>query len=154
MTMPNAAELEMLKHIFQNLDWANIGDAAGLQNSATAGSLYIALLTGDPGETGDIANNEVDVAGGEYAQYLRVAVTRDATEWEDNGSNGLQNGNAITFAKMTSGSGVTVTHFAICKGSTMKTDDAIVTGALSASLAVSANITPEFAAGDLDVTAD
>lgn len=36
--------LELL-HVFQNADIANVGDAAGLQNAATEGSLYVALCT-------------------------------------------------------------------------------------------------------------
>ena len=50
--MSNAAEQALLDLLFLNTDWANVGDAAGLQNSATAGSFYIALHTADPGEAG------------------------------------------------------------------------------------------------------
>lgn len=152
MTMTNSEEIELLKHILQNTDWANIGDATGLRGASTAGSVYIALCDGDPGEAGDLVTNEVTLA--EYGQYARIAVTRDAVEWVDNGSNGLHNANAITYTQMTTGTGVTVTYFAVCKGSTIATDDAIFTGALGSSLAISAGITPQFSTGDLDVTAD
>ena len=50
MSMSNAAEAALLDLIFLNTDWAGVGDAGGLQNSATAGSFYIALHTSDPGE--------------------------------------------------------------------------------------------------------
>lgn len=40
MSLTNAAETALLTLLFNNTDWANIGDAAGLQNSATAGSLF------------------------------------------------------------------------------------------------------------------
>ena len=45
MSMTNAAEQALLDLIFTNVDWANIGDAGGLQNSATAGRFYISLHT-------------------------------------------------------------------------------------------------------------
>lgn len=43
--MSNAAATAFLLLFFNNTDWANIGDAAGLQNSAAAGSLYLSLHT-------------------------------------------------------------------------------------------------------------
>lgn len=52
MSLTNAAETAVLTLLFNNTDWANIGDAAGLQNSATAGSFYVSLHTADPTETG------------------------------------------------------------------------------------------------------
>ena len=50
MSMSNASENNLLKLLFNNVDWANIGDAAGLQNSAAAGNFYVRLHTTDPGE--------------------------------------------------------------------------------------------------------
>ena len=55
--------------MFNNTDFANIGDAGGLQNSATAGSLYVSLHTADPGEAGSQTTNEAN-----YTSYARVAV--------------------------------------------------------------------------------
>lgn len=43
MSMSNASETALLNLLFNNVDWANIGDASGLQNSATAGSFYVRL---------------------------------------------------------------------------------------------------------------
>ena len=48
MSMSNASESAFLNLLFNNTDWANVGDAAGLQNSAAAGSFYVALHTADP----------------------------------------------------------------------------------------------------------
>jgi hypothetical protein len=42
MSKSNTFENDLLQLIFNNVDIADIGDAGGLQNSATAGSLYIA----------------------------------------------------------------------------------------------------------------
>lgn len=71
MSMTNAAETALLTLIFNNTDWANVGDAGGLQNSATAGSFYISLHTADPGETGSQTTSETA-----YTNYARVAVAR------------------------------------------------------------------------------
>ena len=58
MSKSNTFENDILQLVLNNVDIADIGDAAGLQNSATAGSLYIALHTADPGETGTATTNE------------------------------------------------------------------------------------------------
>jgi hypothetical protein len=72
----NSLLINMLKLLFQNLDFANIGDAGGLQNSATAGNLYVSLHTADPGAAGNQTTNECA-----YTSYARVAVERSATGW-------------------------------------------------------------------------
>lgn len=146
MSLSNAAETDLLELLFNNVDWPNIGDAAGLQNSATAGSFYISLHTSDPGEAGDQTTNEIS-----YTGYARVAVARTAGGWTISGNN-VSNTGAIAFGECTAGSG-TATHFGIGTDAS-GAGNLIASGALSASLAISAGITPEFAAGDLDVTAD
>lgn len=146
MTMSNAAEQAMLDLIFLNLDWANIGDAAGLQNSAVAGSLFIALHTADPGEAGDQTTSEAA-----YTGYARVAVARTAGGWTRAGST-ISNAAAVQFAECTAGS-ATVTHFSV--GVALSgASQIIVSGALTASRAVSAGITPLFNAGQLSATVD
>jgi hypothetical protein len=141
----NTFEENILKLIFQNIDCANIGDAAGLQNSAAAGYLYIALFTADPS---DSAQGTETV----YTNYARVGVVRSAAGWTVTGNN-ASNAAAITFA--TCGvTGATLTAFAICTGDTEGADDAIYWGTLTANLIVSAGITPEFAIGDLDINED
>ncbi len=57
--LTNEAATALLTLIFNNTDWANIGDAGGLQNSASAGSFYLSLHTSSPGETGDQTTNEI-----------------------------------------------------------------------------------------------
>lgn len=57
--MTNAAATAFLNLFFVNTDWANVGDAAGLQNSAAAGSLYLSLHTASPAETGNQTTNEI-----------------------------------------------------------------------------------------------
>lgn len=57
--MANAAATAFLTLLFNNTDWANVGDAAGLQNSAAAGSLYLSLHTSSPAEAGNQSTNEI-----------------------------------------------------------------------------------------------
>ena len=146
MSKHNTFETDILKLILTNVDSPNIGDAAGLQNSATEGSLYVSLHTSDPGETGDQTTNEIS-----YTGYARVAVARNTGGWTvANGA--AENAAAITFGACTAGSG-TATHFRIGTASS-GAGYVLYTGALGASLAISAGITPEFAAGALDLAED
>jgi hypothetical protein len=58
----------------------------------------------------------------------------------------------VTFPKATGGS-ATETHFGIGTSLT-GVGNLLFSGALNSNLAVSTNVTPEFAIGDLDVNAD
>lgn len=146
MTMSNAAEAALLDLLFLNTDWANVGDAAGLQNSAAAGSFYIALHSSDPGEAGDQTTNEIS-----YTGYARVAVARSAGGWTRSVST-VSNTATIQFGECTAGS-ATATHFSIGVASS-STGQIIVSGALTASRSISAGITPLFNAGTLSATLD
>lgn len=57
--MTTSAANALLLLLLNNTDWANVGDAGGLQNSATAGSLYLSLHTSSPGEGGSQTTNEI-----------------------------------------------------------------------------------------------
>ena len=57
--MTTAAANSFLLLLFNNTDWAVVGDASGLQNSAVAGSLYLSLHTASPGEGGTQATSEI-----------------------------------------------------------------------------------------------
>lgn len=146
MSMTNTAEAALLDLLFLNTDWANIGDAGGLQNSATAGSFYISLHTSDPGEAGDQTTNEIA-----YGSYARVAVARTAGGWTRSVST-VSNTALVQFPQCTSGSG-TATHFGIGTAATLA-GNLILKGALSSSLAISTGIQPQFAAGALTATVD
>lgn len=149
MSASNDFENELLLLLFNNTDIANIGDAAGIQNSATAGSLYVGLFEGDPGEA-DSAAQECN-----YTGYARVAVARSAGGWTVSGTAPTQAANTavVTFGQCTAGTD-TATHFAICKAGTAGVADIIISGALASSLAISTNITPQFNAGALVITLD
>lgn len=144
MSKTNTLENGLLDLIFNNNALANIGDASGLQPSGAAGSLYVALFTSDPGEAGSQANEAA------YTSYARVAVARSAGGWTVSG-NQVSNTSAVTFPQATGGS-ETITHFGIMTASS--SGDMLYSGALTASLAVSNGITPEFATGQLTITED
>lgn len=146
MSMSNAAEQALLDLLFLNTDWANVGDASGLQNSATAGSFYIALHTADPGEAG--AQNTTEAT---YTGYARVAVARSAGGWTRTLST-VANTASVQFGECTAGSD-TITYFSIGVASS-GAGQIILSGALAASRSVSAGITPLFNVGVLTATLD
>lgn len=146
MSKSNTFENELLLLIFNNTAIALIGDASGLQPSATAGSLYVSLHTGDPGEAGTQTTSECA-----YTSYARVAVARTAGGWTVTG-NAVTNAALIQFPQCT-GSSETATHFGIGTASS-GAGKILYRGALSASLLISSGIQPQFGAGDLDGTED
>jgi len=146
MSKSNAAETALLALIFNNTDFAGIGDAGGLQNSATAGSLYVSLHTADPGEAGTQATSEAT-----YTNYARVAVARSGVGWTVSG-NSATNAAQITFPQC-GASGNTITYVGIGTDSS-GAGTLLYSGALNSSLAVALNITPLFAASGLTVTED
>jgi len=109
MSKSNTFENELLLHLFNNANIADIGDATGLRGSTTAGSLFLSLHTADPGEAGTASTSEIA-----YTGYARQAVARSSAGF-------TVAGNAVTltvnvdFPEMTAGVGGTVTHFAISK---------------------------------------
>ncbi len=136
----NSFENEVLLNWFNNSDIANVGDAAGIQNSAAAGSLYVALFTADPTETGAFTNEAT------YTSYARVAVARSGAGWTVSGAT-VSNAALVAFPQATGGTN-TITHAAIVKtlaGTTAS--DMIIYGPLNASLSVSTGVTPQFAIG-------
>ncbi len=146
MSMTNAAEAALLDLLFLNVDWADIGDAAGLQNSATAGSFYISLHSADPGEAGNQSTNEIS-----YTGYARVAVNRTAGGWTRTTST-IANTALVQFPQATGGT-ATATHFGIGTDST-GAGNLLLKGALNASLSISNGIQPQFAAGAMTATVD
>lgn len=146
MTTAEAANL--LKLLFQNVAWANVGDASGLQPSAAAGSFYISLHTADPTVTGDQTTSE-----SAYTNYARQAVARSSGAGWDIASATITNKAAITYPAC-GASGSTVTYVGIGTASTLA-GHLIASGALTSpsSLAISNGITPSFAIGALSVVA-
>lgn len=146
MFMSNASETNLLLLLFNNTDWANVGDAAGLQNSATAGSFYVALHTADPGDAGNQSTSEVS-----YTGYARVAVARSAGGFTVSGAQ-VSNTATVQFGECTAGS-ATATHFSVGLLSS-GAGDILYSGPLSATRSISSGITPLFNAGALQGTVD
>ena len=147
MSKSNTFENDILQLLFNNVDIADIGDAGGIQNSATAGSLYVALHTADPGEAGDATTNETA-----YTNYARVAVARSGAGWTVSG-NAVTNFAQVTFPEC-GVTGATITYASITTAAS-GASKILYSGALSSSLAVANQITPFFAASTgITVTED
>jgi hypothetical protein len=138
----NTFETDFLKLIFQATAITGLAE----NHSSPNANVYVSLHTGDVGEGGDQTTLEAS-----YTSYARVAVARTSGGWTV-ASGACENTAAITFPACTGGSN-TITHFAVGTDST-GAGKVLYKGALTASLAVSSGITPEFAAGDLDITED
>jgi hypothetical protein len=146
MSLSNAFENSLCLLIFNNTNIADIGDATGLRGSTTAGSLYISLHIGDPGEAGTQATSECT-----HTSYARVAVVRSGAGFTVSG-NAVSNTAVVQFPTATGGS-ETATHAAIGVASSGATV-ILAKGALITPLAISTGIAPKFEIGDLDFTID
>lgn len=135
MSASNATETELLSYIFDSATPAWDGNA----------NFYVRLHTADPGEAGTATTNEVS-----YTSYDGVAVSR-TTGFSISG-NTASNAGLVQFPTCT-GSSATATHFSVCTTQN-GAGQIIVSGALSASLAISSGIQPQFNIGELDVVMD
>lgn len=115
MSKSNTFETELLSLIFLNVAIPNLGNAAGLQPSSAAGSVYAALHTADPGEAGTAATNEVV-----YPGYARQPLGRNGANFSVTSPGGVGTLTQLVnldFPKATgapTGSG-TITHFSYVK---------------------------------------
>ena len=134
MSMSNATENQTLKMHLQGVDPDYRAEA----------TQYLALFTADPGETGSLA------AEATYTGYARVALTK-ASAWTDGGSS-FTNANLVQFGACTAGTSA-ITHFAVVDTASGAVAQ-MISGALSATLNVSAGIQPQFQAGSLSITAE
>jgi len=137
-----ANELALL--LFNNTDVANVGDVAGLQNSATAGSLYVHLHTADPGDAGTSSTSE-----GAYGNYAAVAVARSGAGWTISARNATNAADIVFPTRNNVGTEV-LTHWSIAK-EISGTSIILFKGLLTDSLSVTLNIAPRITAGALDI---
>lgn len=107
MSKSNALETAWLKLYFQNIDITGVGDAGGLRGSVAAGQLWVSFHTGDPGEAGSQAANEVA-----YTGYARRPLNRGTVDFDVTG-NVLSIVPNVDFPEMTGGAGGTITHWSI-----------------------------------------
>lgn len=140
-------ENDILDLLFTNVDAPNWGDAPGLQNSATAGSLHISLHTGDA--IGDTTTSQA-TSETTYSGYSRQAVARSTTGWTV-ASGTVDNDSLIQFGSMTAGGPVTITDVGIGYAST-GAGYLHIWGQVTPDLVVNNGVNPQFAAGALDVS--
>lgn len=144
----NTAQNDLLLLLLENTSWANLGDATGVRGSTTAGSLYVTLSTGTLSGSSTQTTTEMAYTG----NGGRVAVARSSSGWATSGSSPTsgKNAAAVTFGQCSSGS-ETETYSSVGRDSS-GAGEVLWWGALTSSLAVSANITPSFAINALTVT--
>lgn len=147
LQMSNSAESDLMSLVVQNTAWANLGNTAGVQPSSAAGSLFVSLHTATL-----TASSTQSTSEAAYTGYARVGVARSSGGWTKTGSSPtvMENAAAVTFGACTAGS-ETETNFATGVASSGATE-ILWYGALTASLAVSAGITPSFAINALTVS--
>lgn len=130
----NTLSTEILNYIF----------TATAPSWAANGNCYVALHSADPGAGG--SQNTTEVA---YTTYARVAVVRTASGWTV-ASQQSANTALITFPLCTAGSD-TANYFSVGRDST-GAGEIWFSAQLTSPLAISVNITPQFAIGALTVT--
>ena len=134
MSLSNTTENATLKAHLQGTDLPYRAEA----------TQYLALFTADPGETASLA------AEANYTGYARVPLTK-ATAWTDGGSS-FSNAALVQFGACTAGTNA-LNSFAVVDTASGAVAQ-MISGALSATLNVSAGIQPQFAIGALTITAD
>jgi hypothetical protein len=143
MSKTNLHETRLLELVFQNKAHANIGDTAGLQPSATAGNLYVALYTSDPGE--DDTGSEANFTG-----YSRVGVVRSASGFTVS-TGTVTNAANVTFPQSSGGTN-TITHFGYLTASSG--GDLLRSGAVTPNVTINSGDTAKFDIGQLTSTED
>jgi hypothetical protein len=139
MSFSDAGELALIKYILQ-----------GVQPSwDVASNLFVSLHTADPGETGNQATSEAS-----YTGYSRVTVSRTFGTGGFTTSSTTKGDNLAAIAFPACGGGsATVTHVGL--GTDFSGNGTLlISGALTASLAVSSGITPSFDTSSLTLSLD
>lgn len=134
MSLSNATEADILDVLLRGVD-----------PSYRAGATqYLALFTADPGEAASLSNEA------NYTGYARVALTK-ASAWTGTASP-FTNTDLIQFGICTAGTNA-LTHFAVVDTASGAVE-MMISGALSATLNVSAGIQPQFGSGVLSISAE
>ena len=144
MPLTDEGESRLVLLIFNNTNFADIGDATGLRGSTTAGVLWLSLHTALP-VGHDQTSNEAT-----YTSYARVSVARSGAGFACAGAI-ASNAAAVNFPTATGGSSV-CTHFGVGTA-TSGTGHLVGVGAFDSSLTVSTGILPNFAIGALQAQA-
>lgn len=126
------------------LENAILNHVLGAQTYTPPATVYVALYTVAPGETG----GGTEVSGGGYA---RAAVANNTTNWPTTSTGTKSNGTVITFPQATAPWG-TIVAWAIFDAATG--GNMLFYGDVSPSRAVNSGDVAQFAAGALTFTED
>jgi len=143
MSKSTAFENSLLLLLFNNTNIANVGDATGVRGSTTAGQLFMALHSADPGEGGTQATSEIA-----YTSYTRIGVNRAA------GAGGFTiTASAVATASVTgfpagTGGSGSATHWSLGVASSGATVQ-LYRGAISPAIVCGNGITPSLSAGTI-----
>jgi len=143
MSKSNSLENALMLLLFNATTFNGIAE-----NDSTSPNtdLYVSLHTADPGEGGSQTTSECA-----YGSYARVAVARSGAGWTVT-NNTATNAALVQFPQCSSGS-ETATYVGVGLGSS-GAGTLLYSGALSASLAISSGIQPQFSAGTLSIAED
>jgi hypothetical protein len=141
MSKTNAFETAFLSHVFENADIPYIGDAAGLQNSATAGNLYFSLHTATLDDSAIQTTSEVA-----YTNYARVAVARSSAGWTVIG-NAVAVDADVVFPAGGVGTSPTATNWGLGTDASGAAGTLLYYGAISPSIVCGNGVTPRLTAG-------
>lgn len=125
---------KVLDHIYLNTAITNLGDAAGVLPSTTAGNIYVALMT--------------DGAEANYTSYARQAIPRTASGFVRSNSI-ISNVAQINFPKCTGGTN-TITKIALYDA--LSSGNKLHEETITDPIAVSTNVQPIIEAGYLTIT--
>ena len=143
------AEDDFLDLFMTNVDFPNVGDAAGLQNSLVAGNLYASLHLADAVSDTTTLQTDNETT---YTGYARVANVRSTAGWTV-ASGTVDNDVLNQFGEMTAGGPVTVTDV-ILGFAAAGAGVAQIWGQVTIDLIVNNTINPQFAIGALDISID
>ncbi len=144
--LTNLMKDDVLDLLFTNVSLPNVGDVAGLLKSVADGTWNVELHTGNTIADTSTVQTEATAA---YTGYVSQTVPRNVSDWTV--ASGLaDNDSAVSFPISTSGP-ETETDVSL-GGLDATTDIMHIFGSLAADLVVNNGVTPEFAAGALDIT--
>ena len=128
----------LLALIFNGTTQAALAATAG-----TATNLYVSLHTASPGVGGNQSTSELT-----YSGYARVAVTRAATGWNVTSNTGTVSLVGVaTFPQCTTADTNTVSYFGVGMSQTGSAGTLLYYGAVTPTIALGSNVTPELSAG-------
>ncbi len=144
--LTNLMKDDILDLLFTNVDLPNVGDATGLVKSTADGTWNVELHTGNTIANTSTVQTEAVAA---YTGYVSQTVVRTTSGWSV--ASGLaDNDSAIGFPISTSGP---ETETDVSLGGNDGGGDVMhIFGSLASDLVVNNGVTPEFAAGALDIT--